>query len=80
MTDGVKKEQERKRNHPCDPVEAERIEYSREGLWPTGLTAPERSREARRETCTLALAAGGVLVIDKAVPVERGDGSQVGMR
>lgn len=63
-TTGVVKGQPvRKRNHQSDPVEAERIEDSREGQWPSGLPAPERSREVRREICALELAAGRVLPI-----------------
>lgn len=62
-TDVVKGQPVRKRNHQSDPMEAERIEDSREGQWPTGLPAPERSREARRETCALDLAAGRVSLI-----------------
>lgn len=62
-TDVVKGQLVRKRNHQSDPVEAERIEDSREGQWPSGLPAPERSREVRREICALDLAAGRVLLI-----------------
>lgn len=62
-TTDIKGQPARKRNHQSDPVEAERIEDSREGQWPTGLPAPERSREARRESRALDLAAGRVSLI-----------------
>lgn len=53
----VKEKPERKTNPECNPMEAEGIEVSREGLWPTGLTAPERSREERGGTGAVDLAA-----------------------
>lgn len=67
----IKEKPERKTNPKCDPTEAEGIEFSREGLWPTGLTAPERSREARGGTVprTWQQHTGEPM---KAVPVERG--------
>lgn len=37
-------------------MDAEGIEFSRKGLWPTGLTAPERSREVRGGTGVVVLA------------------------
>lgn len=49
-TEIVKEQPERKTNHEWSPMETEGIEFSREGLWPTGLTASERSSEGRGGT------------------------------
>lgn len=71
-TADIKEKPERKTNPKCVATEPEGIEFSREGLWPTGLTAPERSREARGGTGAEDLAAARTGEPMKAVPVERG--------
>ena len=69
----VKEQLERKTNHECNPMETEGTEFSREGLWPTGLTAPERSREGRGGTGAVDLAER-ISDSIKTVPVELGGG------